>query len=171
MGKLSRETRLESIRPISVAWSETERARDVIAQHQALDGAMLPILHALQAEFGCVPREAEPLIADALNLSRADVYGVISFYHDFRREPAGRHVLKICRAEACQALGAVAMAQRLLADLAVEWHGTTADGAVTVEPSFCLGLCACAPAALFDGEPMGRVTAAALDRVVGEARA
>ena len=132
---------------------------------------MLPILHALQAEFGCIPREAEPLIANALNLSRAEVFGVISFYHDFRREPAGRHVLKICRAEACQAMGGVALADGLLAWLELDWGGKTNDGALTVEPAFCLGLCACAPAVLFDGEPIGRVGAAELDRVVAEARA
>ena len=170
MGKLSRHTHLQSVPSTSPAWAGTERALAVIAEHKALDGAMLPMLHAMQAEFGCVPREAEPLIADALNLSRAEVYGVISFYHDFRREPAGRHVLKICRAEACQAMGAVALAQTLLRDLRLDWHGTTADGGLTVEPTFCLGLCACAPAALYDGEPMARVTQSDLEAVAQSAR-
>lgn len=170
MGKLTRLTLTESA-PVTPVWVDAPRAQAVIDRLAGLDGAMLPILHALQEEFGCVPRDAEPLIAKALNLSRAEVYGVISFYHDFRREPAGRHVLKLCRAEACQAMGGVAVAERLLKDLALEWGGTTPDGALTVEPIFCLGLCACAPAALYDGEPIGRVNAAALDQVVAEARA
>ncbi len=152
-------------------WDGAARARAVIDAHLSLEGPMLPILHALQAEFGCVPREAEPLIAAALNLSRAEVFGVISFYHDFRREPAGRHVLKLCRAEACQAMGMTQLADGLLGRLGLDWGGKTADGALTVEPTFCLGLCACAPNALYDGEPMGRVDAADLDRVVTEARA
>jgi formate dehydrogenase subunit gamma len=132
---------------------------------------MLPLLHALQEEFGCVPPEVEPLIATALNLSRAEVFGVISFYHDFRRAPAGRHVLKLCRAEACQAMGGAALAERLLGRLGLEWGGQTADGALTIEPAFCLGLCACAPSALFDGEPIGRIDPARLDDLVAEARA
>ena len=156
------------------AWAGAERAEIVIAEHRSLDGPLLPILHALQEEFGCVPREAEPLIAAALNLSRAEVFGVISFYHDFRREPAGRHVLKLCRAEACQAMGAVGLADGLLARLGLEWGGRTRDGRLTVEPTFCLGLCACAPAALLDGEPMVRMTQATLDGALdtlAEARA
>ena len=152
------------------AWEHAARAATVIAAHRARPGALLPMLHALQDEFGCVPREAEPQIADALNLSRAEVYGVISFYHDFRREPAGHHVLKLCRAEACQAMGAAALADGLLQRLGVEWGGKTADGAVTIDPAYCLGLCACAPAALFDGAPMGRVDADGLRDLVAEAR-
>ena len=138
----------------------------IIAEHAALEGAALPILHALQNEFGCVPKEAEPLIAEALNLSRAEIHGVISFYHDFRRSPAGRRVLKLCRAEACQAVGAVAMGERVLARLGIAWGGTTADGGLTVEGVYCLGLCACAPAALLDGEPVGRLDDALLAGLV-----
>ena len=171
MGKLSRRDQpFEPAPPHAPVWEGTERARAIIAAHAKLDGAMLPILHAIQAEFGCVPLEAEPLIADALNLSRAEVFGVISFYHDFRREPAGRHRLKLCRAEACQAMGAKALAERLLADMGVAWQETTADGALTVEPVFCLGLCACAPAALYDGEPIGRITAGDLAEIARKAR-
>ena len=162
---------LESVRPPSPLWPDAARAQAIIEAHLGLDGAMLPLLHALQAEFGCVPREAEPLIAGALNLSRAEVFGVISFYHDFRREPAGRHVLRLCRAEACQAMGAVAIAERLLGRLGLDWGGKTDDDALTVEPTFCLGLCACAPAALFDGEPIGRLDTVRLDQLVAEARA
>ena len=113
----------------------------------------------------------EPMIATALNLSRAEVFGVISFYHDFRREPAGRHVLKLCRAEACQAMGAVPLAERLLGRLGLAWGGCTADGELTVEPTFCLGLCACAPAALLDDEPLARLTPASLDAALAMASA
>ena len=150
-------------------WPGAERAGSIIAAYAPMPGAMLPLLHALQAEFGYVPPEAEPMIARALNISRAEVYGVISFYHDFRRAPAGRHVLKICRAEACQAMGAAALADDLLARLGLDWGGKTPDGRLTVEPTFCLGLCACAPAALFDDEPLGRVNRATLDEVAQQA--
>lgn len=129
-------------------------AQEIIRAHAQMPGAGLPMLHALQDQFGFVPPECEGLIADALNLSRAEVHGLISFYHDFRREPAGRHVLKLCRAEACQAVGAVALASRLLDRLGIEWGQTTADWQLTVEPVFCLGLCACGPAALLDDEPL-----------------
>ena len=153
------------------AWDGAGRATAIIDAHRTMPGAMLPILHALQDEFGCVPFEVEPLIASALNVSRAEVYGVISFYHDFRREPAGRHVLKLCRAEACQAVGATRLADNLLDRLGLRWGGKTEDGALTVEPTFCLGLCACGPAALYDGEPLARVDRAMLDGLVAGAAA
>lgn len=151
----------------SQAWNEIA-ARAIIAAHGDRDGAMLPILHAIQDHFGYVPREAEPVIAEALNLSRAEVHGVITFYHDFRREPAGRHVLKICRAEACQSLGSEANAQRLLERLGLEWGGTTPDRRITVEAVYCLGLCATAPSALLDGAPAGRLDAASLEALAME---
>lgn len=141
-------------------------AAEIIAAHAPMPGAGLPILHALQAQFGFVPKDSEPLIADALNLSRAEVHGLVSFYHDFRREPAGRHVLKLCRAEACQAVGGVALAKRLLDRLGIGWGGTTADGRLTVEPVFCLGLCASGPAALLDDAPLARLDDALLDEVL-----
>lgn len=122
--------------------------------------AALPILHALQDAFGCVPVPAEPLIAAQLNISRADVHGIVSFYHDFRRTPPGRHEIRVCRAEACQALGCETVAQTLRSTLGIDWNETTADGAVTLEPVFCLGLCASGPAALVDGQPVGRMTPA-----------
>ena len=137
-------------------WDAAEAA-DIIAAHAGMEGATLPILHALQDAFGFVPRESEAMIADALNLSRAEIRGVVSFYHDFRSAPPGKHVLKLCRAEACQSVGAVALAENLLRRLAVEWGGTTKDGAWTIEPAYCLGLCACGPAALLDGEPLARL--------------
>ena len=136
--------------------------RAIIADHLSLEGPLLPILHALQAAFGHIPAMAHAPIAEALNITRAELHGVISFYHDFRDAPAGRHVVKICRAEACQAMGGAAMSQAVLARLGLEWHGTTRDGRVTVEPVYCLGLCACAPAAMVDGTLRARVSADAL---------
>ena len=126
------------------------------------EGAALPILHALQAVFGCIPPQAETLVAQALNISRAEIHGIVTFYHDFRRTPPGRHVLQLCRAEACQAVGADAMADAVRVALGIGWHDTTADGALTLEPVFCLGLCALGPAALLDGQPIGRLTPARL---------
>ena len=134
-----------------------DEIRDVVTPLTALEGPLLPMLHAIQAEWGHVPQAAVPVLADVLNLGRAEVHGVISFYHDFRDHPAGRHILKICRAEACQSMGGAAMAAGVLDRLGLDWHGSTADGAVTVEPVYCLGLCACGPAAMLDGQLMGRV--------------
>jgi formate dehydrogenase subunit gamma len=139
-----------------------DRARAIAQAHAELEGPLLPILHAIQAEFGCIPAAAVPVVADVLNLSRAEVHGVVSFYADFRGEPPGRRVIRLCRAEACQSMGAEAIAAQLLARLGVGWHGTTPDGELTVEPAYCLGLCAVAPAALVDGEPVGRLQAGTL---------
>jgi len=141
---------------------------EILADHRDLEGSLLPILHAVQAAWGYVPQEALPIIAHDLNITRAEVHGVISFYHDFREEPAGRHVVKLCRAEACQSMGADRVAGHAQRRLGVDWHGTTADGAVTLEPVFCLGLCACAPAALIDGRVVGRVDEARFDALVAE---
>lgn len=132
-------------------WS-ADRAAAIIAQHRHRPGACLPILHALQAAFGHVPAAAVPLVAQALNLSRAEVHGVVSFYHDFRGTPAGRQVVKLCRAEACQAVGGDALAEAMQRRLGIRLGETTADGAVTLEAVYCLGNCACGPAALHDGE-------------------
>jgi len=131
----------------------------VIEEHRHREGPLLLIFHAIQEAFGHIPLDALPLIAEALNISWAEVHGVMSFYHDFRAAPAGRHVVRICRAEACQSVGADVMAEAVLRRLGLDWHGTTADGAVTVEPVFCLGLCACGPAAMIDGRLHGRVDA------------
>jgi formate dehydrogenase subunit gamma len=154
---------------ISEAW-QAQRAADIIAQRVGAQGALLPILHALQAAFGHIPEPAIPMVADALNLTRAEVYGVVTFYHDFRRAPAGGHVLKLCRAEACQSMGGDAVAARAQAALAVGWNGTTADGAVTLEPVYCLGLCATAPAGLVDGRPVGRLDGTRLAALLEEMR-
>lgn len=146
-------------------WNEG-RASEIISAHIAAEGAALPILHALQAEFGCIPLDAETLVAAALNLSRAEIHGVVTFYHEFRRTPPGRHVLHVCRAEACQAVGGEAAGTYLRNALRIDWHETTADGAVTVEPVFCLGLCASGPAALVDGNPVGRLDPTRIDRIL-----
>lgn len=148
-------------------WNEAE-ASAVLRRHEGREGPLLPILHDLQAAFGCVPAEAVPFVAHALNMSRAEVHGVVSFYHDFRHEPAGRHVLKLCRAEACQSMNAEAVAQSVLDHFDLDWGGTTPDGRLSVEATYCLGLCACAPAAMLDGEPMGRLTPACVGEISRE---
>lgn len=147
------------------------RARAVVEAQAHREGALLPVLHALQSVFGCVPADAVPIVADVLNLSRAEVHGVVTFYHDFRERPPGRRVVRACRAEACQAMGGPQVAEALLARLGVGWGETTGDGKVTVEPVYCLGLCAVAPAALVDGRPVGRATADELLRRLGAAGA
>lgn len=147
------------------------RAKAVIAEHIEREGPLLPILHGMQDEFGCVPQETLPVIAEALNLSRAEVYGVMTFYHDFREQPAGRHVIKLCRAEACQSVGGDQIAAKLQRLLGISFNETTADGTVTLDPIYCIGLCACAPAALVDGVPVGRLDDEALDEIVAEVRA
>ena len=144
------------MRPAPPAW-DPDLARQAVARHIGREGPLLPILHDLQALFGCVPAPATAFLAEALNLSRAEVHGVISFYHDFRATPAGRRTVKLCRAEACQSMGGDALAAELLARLGLDWGETTADGALTVEPVYCLGLCGVAPAALIDGAPVGRL--------------
>jgi len=149
------------------SWS-IDRANEIIASHREREGAMLPILHALQEVFGCVPEAAVPLVAEALNLSRAEVHGVVTFYHDFRRAPPGRHVLKLCRAEACQAAGGDALAARAEEKLGVAVGNTTRDRQVTLEPVYCLGLCAIAPSAMLDGRVVGRLDAARLDRLLAD---
>ncbi|MBP1852225.1 formate dehydrogenase subunit gamma [Rhizobium halophytocola] len=146
------------------------RTLAIIEDLRHLEGPLLPILHAIQEEFGYVPEETKPVIAAALNLSRAEVHGVVSFYHDFRARPAGRHVLKLCRAEACQSMGGPQIAEKLKTLLGIGFHETTADGAVTLEPVYCLGLCASAPAAMLDGELHGRLDEDCLPELVAEAR-
>jgi formate dehydrogenase subunit gamma len=155
--------------PSSEPWSEAT-VRAIAEDLKPLDGPLLPILHAINERLGHVDARAVPVIADVLNLSRAEVPGVLGFYPDFRAAPPGRHVLKLCRAEACQAVGGDALADHAHARLGTRWGETSADGAVTVEPVFCLGLCACAPAALLDGDPVGRLDPARLDALLDDAR-
>ena len=146
------------------------RTAEIIEEMRGLEGPLLPILHGIQHEFGHVPQDVLPVIAEALNLSRAEVYGVVSFYHDYRSHPAGRHVLKLCQAEACQSMGSDAVAARVKQLLGIDFHETTKDGAVTLEPVYCLGLCACSPSAMLDGEVIGRLDAAKVDEIVAEIR-
>lgn len=148
-----------------------ERASEIIARHLHLKGAALPIMHALQETFGCVPEAAVPLIAEALNLSRAEIHGSVTFYHDFRKAPAGRRVLKLCRAESCQAAGGDALAARAEAKLGVAMGETTVDNRVTLEPVYCLGLCHSSPAAMLDKHVFGMLDEAKLDALVKEAQA
>jgi formate dehydrogenase subunit gamma len=149
---------------------DAARGAEIIAEHTHLEGPTLVILHALQVAFGYVPEPAIPMIAAALNLTRAEIYGVFTFYHDFRHEPAGRHVLKLCRAEACQAAGGDALAARAEAKLGVAIGNTTADERVTLEPIYCLGLCATAPSAMLDGRLVGRLDETRLDALIAEAQ-
>lgn len=141
---------------------------DWASAHGRTRDRLLPLLHWLQEEIGYVDDMAVPAIAAALNLSRADVHGVVTFYHDFRRAPAGRHVVKLCRAESCQARGGAAMEAAAADRLGVAMGETRRDGQVTLEPVYCLGLCAVGPNALVDGRPVARVDAAALDRIARE---
>jgi len=152
-----------------VPWHQ-EVALRVIREHVHREGPLLPILHALQDEFGYIDTAAEPLIAEILNITRAEVHGVITFYHDFRREPAGRHVLKLCRAEACQSAGGDPLAARAEARLGVRMGGTATDGSVTLEPVYCLGLCATAPSAMLDSRVIGRLDEGRLDALLAEAQ-
>lgn len=158
-----------SYEPSYQPWDETHGA-EIIAEHAKQEGATLVILHALQKVFGYVPEAAIPMVAQALNLSRAEVHGVVTFYHDFRHNPAGRHVLKLCRAEACQAAGGDALAARAESKLGVSLGNTTADDRVTLEPIYCLGLCSTAPSAMLDGRLVGRLDEKRLDALVAEAQ-
>jgi len=131
-------------------------------------GALLPILHAIQDALGYVPAESVPAIAKALNLSRAEVHGVISFYHYFRDTPPGKHTIHLCRAESCQAMGGKQLETHVKNRLGIDFHETTADGKFSLEPVYCLGNCACSPAMQIDEEIFGRVSANRFDAVVKE---
>jgi len=149
---------------------DADRALSLIQERERLPGALLPILHALQEEFGYVDKAAVPLIASALNISHAEVHGVISFYHDFRHEPAGRHTLKVCRAESCQAMGCESMIRHVEERLGVKLGETTEDRSVTLEPVYCLGNCALSPAVMLDGKLYGRVSSEVADFLIDDAR-
>jgi formate dehydrogenase subunit gamma len=146
------------------------RTMSIINDLKGLEGPLLPILHEIQEEFGFVPKESLPVIAEALNISNAEVHGVVSFYHDYRNHPTGRHVLKVCRAEACQSMGGDAIAAQIQQRLGIGFHETARDNSVTLEPVYCLGLCACSPSAMLDGEVIGRLDADKIDEIVEEIR-
>ena len=143
----------------------------LIAKHQQIPGALLPLLHAIQDEVGYVPESSYKPIAKALNLSVAEVHGVVTFYHHFRTHKPGRHTLQICRAESCQAMGSVALEAHAKQCLNIDYHQTTKYDAISLEPVYCLGNCALSPAVMMDDEIYGRVSAADLDALVAEATA
>jgi formate dehydrogenase subunit gamma len=146
--------------------SYTELYRDLVD----LPGALLPIFHRIQERLGYVPEAALPEIAHQLNLSRAEVHGVMTFYHDFRSAPPGKTIVKICRAEACQAMGADALVEHAEQCLGTKMHSTSEDGSVTLEPTYCLGNCALSPAVMINGDLKGRVTHARFDALISEAK-
>ena len=149
---------------------DAELALSRIRELQDLPGALLPVLHALQEEFGYVDEAAIPLIAEALNLSKAEVHGVISFYHDFRHEPPGRHVLRLCRAESCQAMGCEKMIEHVEDRLKAKMGQTTDDRSFTLEAVYCLGNCALSPAVMLDGKLFGRVSSDVADFLIDDTR-
>jgi len=150
--------------------ARASRVREITAAHQEQRGALIPVLHAIQHELGYVDADDVPVVADALNLAVAEVHGVVTFYRDFRRAPAGRATVRICRAEACQAVGAEALAEHARTRLGVGFGETTSDGAVSLDEVFCLGNCALGPAVQVDGTLRGRVTPARLDAILGDLR-
>lgn len=143
----------------------------LIAQHQHMPGALIPLLHAIQDNIGYVPESTYSQIAKALSLSVAEVHGVVTFYHHFRTHKPGRHVMQICRAESCQSMGSEALEAYAKKCLDVDYHQTTTDGAITLEPVYCLGNCALSPALMLDDEVHGRVSATDLEALILEARA
>jgi formate dehydrogenase subunit gamma len=142
--------------------------RRVVEERKDMPGAALPILHGIQDALGYVPRDAIAQIAQALNLSRAEIHGVVSFYHYFRTSPPGRHTVYLCRAESCQSMGANRLVEHVKAKLGVDFHETTRDGAFTLEPIYCLGNCACSPAMMVDDQIYGRITPARFEEVMSE---
>jgi formate dehydrogenase subunit gamma len=147
---------------------ERETVRRIVADMKDRPGPLIEVLHAVQAALGHVPPDAVPIVAEALNLSRAEVHGVVTFYHFFRETPPGKHTVQICRAEACQSMGADALVAHAKKRLGVDFHETTPDGVFSLEPVFCLGNCACSPAAMIDGRLYGRVSPDRFDELVAE---
>lgn len=149
---------------------DADAAVSLIQKHASMPGALLPIFHALQEEYGYIHEDAIPLIASALNISKADVYGTLTFYHDFRTSPGGRHTMKVCRAEACQSMGCDALIEHIEGKLGVRLGETTADGSFTTSPIYCLGNCALSPSMMLDGKPFGRVSPQMVDALIDSAR-
>ena len=156
--------------PSALRAQERSAVEDACARSKDLPGALLPILHAVQEAVGFVPHDAVPLIARELNLSAAEVHGVLSFYHFFRKTRGGRHVVYLCRAEACQSLGAAQLEAHAKRSLGIDFHGTTADGAISLEPVYCLGNCALGPSIMIDEDLKGRVTPQRFDALMAESR-
>ena len=151
--------------------SNIESVKGIISGLSHQPGALLPILHAIQDALGYVPPDSVPLIARELNLSRAEVHGVITFYHYFRETPPGRHTIHICRAEACQSMGSETLEAYAKQRLGIEYHENSADGEFSLEPVYCLGNCACSPSLMVGKEVHGRVTPERFDEIIAEARA
>jgi len=149
---------------------QREAISSVIASLKEMPGALLPILHGIQEALGYVPPDAVPLIADGLNLSRAEVHGVISFYHYFRDSLPGRHTIHLCRAESCQSMNSRALEEHAKRKLGIDFHETTQDAEFTLEPVYCLGNCACSPAVMIDKELYGRVTPQRFDELLAEVK-
>jgi len=139
-----------------------------ILQYQSMPGALLPLLHAIQDDLGFVPEIAYPLISSALSLSVAEVHGVVTFYHHFRSNKPGRHILQVCRAESCQAMGSEMLELHIKKYLGIDFHETTSDGAITLEPIYCLGNCACSPSVMIDEEVYGRVDSKKIDQLISD---
>jgi formate dehydrogenase subunit gamma len=156
--------------PSSLTAAERTAVMDACAQLKHLPGGLMPILHAIQETLGFVPKDAVPIVANQLNLSIAEVHGVVTFYHYFLREKPGRHVVHVCRAEACQSLGAQALEAHVKKTLGIDYHGTTIDGSVTLEPVYCLGNCALGPSIMIDEQLKGRVSPARFDALMAPLR-
>ncbi len=157
--------------PSSLTCEQRAATLDACARRKSQPGALLPVLHAVQEALTFIPKDAVPLIAQELNLSIAEVHGVVSFYHYFLQERPGRHRVRVCRAEACQAMGGAALEAHAKATLRVDYHGTTGDGAITLEPVYCLGNCALGPSIMIDERLQGRVTPQRFDALMAKTRA
>ena len=147
---------------------QTKIVQEIISRLKKIPGPLLEILHEIQGELGYISPDLIPTIAEALNISRAEVHGVISFYHYFRSTPAARHRIQICRAEACQSMGSRALENHAKASLGIDYHQITADGSITLEPVYCLGNCACSPAVRIDNKIHAKVNAEIFDRLIDE---
>jgi formate dehydrogenase subunit gamma len=152
--------------PVSDGDQQSAEIRRLAEAHATETGALLPILHAIQDRYGYLPEPAVPIVANVLNLSRAEVHGVVTFYHLFRTHPPGKKTLYLCRAEACQAMGARDLERHARDKLGIDFHGTTSDGRFSLEPVYCLGNCACSPAVMVDETVYGRVTPQRLDEIL-----
>jgi formate dehydrogenase subunit gamma len=152
----------------TLSQAHADAVRGIVARHKGRPGPLLEILHAVQEALGYIPGAAVPLIADGLNLSRAEVHGVVSFYHHFRHVPGGARTVRVCRAEACQSMQGEALVEHARRRLGIDFHGTTADGRFSLEPVYCLGNCACSPAIMIDDQLYGRVSAERFDELIGQ---
>lgn len=155
---------------MSFTKESAEKIQNLIAKFQDKPGALLPLMHGIQDALGFVPEEAYPLISKAYQLSIAEIHGFVTFYHHFRRKPSGKNILHICRAESCQSMGAEKIEQYCKDKLDIDYHDTTSDGAITLEPIYCLGNCACSPAVMINEKVLGRVTPNMIDKIIERAK-